>query len=187
MVSVIMTFRDTPSTTRVFPSIVIPVGVCGITNNISMQIEYVPSKGMRVAGVFGNGGADGFVETPLGLVRQANACFKKIYGDSHNTPVLHLKSFRVRNDNVRAYHDPVKEYDIQDLSRLPELLGYYANMGGADTVGSAVPVSCMVLNSDVCFYNICANRVNSPVGLDVSHGDEAFRKSMIARGFHLIP
>lgn len=60
-------------------------------------------------------------------------------------------------------------------------------VGGAASVGSVVPTSCMVLNSDVCFYNICANRVNPPVGVDVSHGDEKFRKSMIAHGFHLIP
>lgn len=51
MVAVIMTFRDTPSPTWVFSSVVIPVGVRGIANNISMQIEYNPSKGMRIAGV----------------------------------------------------------------------------------------------------------------------------------------
>lgn len=58
---------------------------------------------------------------------------------------------------------------------------------GHDPAGAEVPTSCTVLNGRAHFYNIYGNPVNTPDGVDAIHGEQAFRDSMIANGFKLIP
>lgn len=196
MADVIMTFRHSDDV-QVRPSkVLMRVGIVGAGNGMTMHIEYnTRARGMRVAQVFGNPVDTNYVKTPKGLVAQANALFKKIYGDSKDTPVLHIKSFRLYGDGTGAYHDPYRDYQIQDLTRISELFGYLLKNGippvgvthqDGTPVGGWFPAICMVLGSDVYFYNILYNPVNTPDGVDISHGDEQFRKSMIAHGFHLI-
>lgn len=196
MADVIMMFRYL-NDVQVYPSkVLMRVGIVGAGNDRTMHIEYnTLARGMRVAQIFGNPVDTNYVKTPKGLVAQANACFKKIYGDNKDTPVLHIKSFWLCDDGTGAFHDPYREYQIQDLTRISELFGYLLKNGipqvgtthrDGTPVGGRFPAICMVLGGDVYFYNILANPVNPPDDVDISHGDEKFRKSMIAHGFKLI-
>lgn len=168
------------------PHVVIPVSIETATGSVEMQIEYnAETQGMRVMGVQGMGSANvgGLVQTPLGLVKQANAYFKQIYGGTPSTPVLHVKSFRFYADRT-SYPSVVKDYEIQDLTRLQDIFDLL--VGNASS-GAEVPTSCTVLNGRVHFYNIYGNPVNPPAGVNAIHGEQAFRNSMIANGFKLIP
>lgn len=183
MADAIMTFWN-PTPSGVLPHVVIPVGIEDAVGSMKMQIEYnVETQGMRVMGVPGMGSAnvDGFVQTPLGLVKQVNAYFKQVCGGSSDSPVLHVKSFRLWNDRT-SYPNKVKDYEVQDLTRIQEL---FNNLLGGRS--SQFPISCTVLNDDVYFYNIHGNPANPIAGVDISHGENAFRGSMIANGFKLIP
>lgn len=195
MSDVIMTFKYL-NEVQVRPSkVLMRVGIVGAGNDMTMHLDYNAQKGIRIAEVFGNPVETNYVKTPKGLVAQANALFKKIYGDSKDTPVLHIKSFWLCDDGTGAFHDPYREYQIQDLTRISELFGYLLQYGvppvgtvhpDGTPVGGWFPTSCMELNSEVYFYNILTNQVNPPDGVDVHHGDSAFRKSMTANGFKLI-
>lgn len=168
------------------PHVVIPVSIETATGSVEMQIEYnAETQGMRVMGVLGMGSANvgGLVQTPLGLIKQANAYFKQIYGNTPSTPVLHVKSFRFYADRT-SYPSVVKDYEIQDLTRLQDIFDLL--VGNASS-GAEVPTSCTVLNGRVHFYNIYGNPVNPPAGVNAIHGEQAFRNSMIANGFKLIP
>lgn len=192
MADAIMTFWNSiPS--GVLSHIVIPVGIEDSAGSMKMQIEYnAETQGMHVMGVPGMGSANvgGFVQTPLGLVKQVNAYFKKVSGNSPDTPVLHVKSFRLYNDRT-SYPNKVKDYEVQDLTRIQELFktltGKNASAVSNTPSGGQFPISCTVLNNDVYFYNIHGNPMNPIADVDVSHGENAFRGSMIANGFKLIP
>ena len=195
MADVIMTFRYL-NEVQVQPSkVLMRVGIVGAGNDMTMHLDYNPRKGIRVAEVFGNPVETNYVKTAKGLVEQANARFKQIYGANHDTPVLHIKSFRLSDEDTGAYHDYYREYAIQDLTRISELFGYLLQYGippvgtvhpDGTPVGGWFPTSFMELNGDECFSNILNNPVNPIDGVDVSHGDSAFRKSMTANGFKLI-
>ena len=195
MADVIMTFRYL-NEVQVWPSkVLMRVGIIGVGNNMTMHIDYNTRKGIRIAEVFGNPVETNYVKTAKGLVEQANARFKQIYSDNRETPVLHIKSFRLSDEGTGAYHDPYKEYEIQDLTRISELFGYLLQYGippvgmvhpDGTPVGGWFPTGCMEFNSDICFSNIFTNQVNPPDGVDVYHGDSAFRKSMTAHGFKFI-
>ena len=192
MADAIMTFYRS-SAVGIPPHVVIYVGIEGATiDNITMAIEYdMDTGGMCVQGIPGNKGSNAFnpVKTPLGLVKQVNAYFKQIYNNSPDTPVLHVKSFRFYA-NRTSYPHNVKDYEIQDLTRIQDIFDLLVSNGqtaGHAPAGISVPTSCTVLNSNVYFYNVCGNPVNSPSGVDVSHGEQAFRNSMIANVFKLIP
>lgn len=183
MADAIMTFWNSIPC-GVLPHIVIPVGIEDSAGCMKMQIEYnAETQGMHVMGVPGMGSANvgGLVQTPLGLVKQVNSYFKQVYGNSPDTPVLHVKSFRLYNDRT-SYPNKVKDYEVQDLTRIQEL---FNNLLGGRS--SQFPISCTVLNDDVYFYNIHGNPMNPIADVDVSHGENAFRGSMIANGFKLIP
>ena len=186
MADAIMTFWN-PRSVGVLPHVVILVGIETATGSVEMQIEYdAETQGMRVMGVTGMGSANvgGLVQTPLGLVKQANSYFKQVYGGGPNTPVLHVKSFRLFNDRT-SYPDKVKDYEVQDLTRIQELFNTLT--GKNASAGGQFPISCTVLNDDVYFYNIYSNPVSPIAGVNISHGENAFRSSMIANGFNLIP
>ena len=191
MADVIMTFWKSRPIGEL-PHVVIPVSIETATGSVEMQIEYnAETQGMRVMGVQGMGSANvgGLVQTPLGLVKQANAYFKQIYGDTPDTPVLHIKSFRFYADRT-SYPFNVRDYEVQDLTRLQDIFDLIVSNGqivGNFSAGNQVPTSCTVLNGRVHFYNIYGNPVNPPAGVDAIHGEQAFRDSMIANGFKLIP
>lgn len=193
MADVIMTFWDTQQATGILPHVIIPVRVeAGTLGEIKMSIEYdTDTRGMAIHRIGGKSVTNNLVETPLGLVKQANASFKKVYGSGPNTPVLHLKSFRMYSDqNLYPYR--VREYEIQDLTRIQDLFDYVISMGqqtiiGNASAGKSVPTNCAVAGNNVRFYNIYNNPVNPISGVYGHHGDTAFRKSMIANGFKLIP
>lgn len=185
MADVIMTFYRS-SAVGIPPHVVIYVGIEGATvDNITMAIEYdMNTGGMCVQGIPGNySSAGGLVKTPIGLVKQANAYFKKIYNNSPDTPVLHIKSFQFYADRTSYQHN-VRDYKIQDLTRVQDIFDLIASNAPA---GIQVPTSCTVLNGRVHFYNIYGNPVNPPAGVNAIHGEQAFRNSMIANGFKLIP
>lgn len=186
MTDAIMTFWKSRSIGEL-PHVVIPVSIETATGSVEMQIEYnAETQGMRVMGVCGMGSANvgGLVQTPLGLVKQVNAYFKQVYGGSPNTPVLHVKSFRLYNDRT-SYPDKVKDYEVQDLTRIVNLFNTLT--GKSTPSGGQFPISCTVLNDDVYFYDIHGNPVSPIAGVNISHGENAFRGSMIANGFNLIP
>lgn len=186
MADAIMTFWNS-SAVGIPPHVVIYVGIEGATvDNITMAIEYdMDTGGMCVQGIPGNKGSNAFnpVKTPLGLVKQVNAYFKQIYRNSPDTPVLHVKSFRFYADRTSYPHN-VRDYEIQDLTRIQDIFDLIA---GNSSSGIQVPTSCTVLNGHVHFYNIYGNPVNPPAGVGAIHGEQAFRNSMIANGFKLIP
>lgn len=186
MADAIMTFWN-PRSAGVLPHVVIPVGIETATGSMKMQIEYnAETQGMRVMGVPGMGSANvgGLVQTPLGLVKQVNAYFKQVYGGSTNTPVLHVKSFRLYNDRT-SYPNKVKDYEVQDLTRIVDL---FNTMTGKNvSAGGQFPISCTVLNDDVYFYDIYGHPMSPIAGVNISHGENAFRGSMLANGFRLIP
>lgn len=184
MADAIMTFWN-PSATGMLPSKVIHVGIETTTGSVEMQIEYdTRTQGMGVLGIPSSGitNAGGLVKTPLGLVKQVNACLKKAYGDSPDTPVLHVKSFRLYNDRT-CYPNKVKDYEIQDLTGIQEL---FRALTSEPTSGSQFPAFCTVVNDNAHFYNVYGKEVNPLAGVNISHGDNAFCGSMIANGFHLI-
>lgn len=185
MADAIMTFYRS-SAVGIPPHVVIPVGIEGATlDNIEMQIDYdTNTGGMCVLGIPGKGyfNARGLVKTPTGLVKQANACFKQIYGNTPDTPVLHVKSFRFYADRTSYPHN-VRDYEVQDLTRVQDIFDLIVSNAPA---GIQVPTSCTVLNGRVHFYNIYGNPVNPPAGVNAIHGEKAFRNSMIANGFKLI-
>ena len=186
MADAIMTFWKSRSIGEL-PHVVIPVDIETATGSVEMQIEYnAETRGMRVMGVQGMGSANvgGLVQTPLGLVKQVNAYFKQVYGGSTNTPVLHVKSFRLYSDRT-SYPDKVKDYEVQDLTRIQELFNTLT--GKNASAGGQFPISCTVLNDDVYFYNIYGNPVSPIAGVNISNGENAFCGSMIANGFNLIP
>lgn len=190
MADAIMTFYRS-SAVGIPPHVVIYVGIEGATiDNITMAIEYdMDTGGMCVQGIPGNySSAGGLVKTPLGLVKQANTYFKHIYNNSPDTPVLHVKSFRFYADRTSYPHN-VRDYEIQDLTRLQDIFDLIVSNGqtpGHASAGIQVPTSCTVLNGHVHFYNICGNPANPPAGVVAIHGEQAFRNSMIANGFKLI-
>lgn len=168
------------------PHVVIPVGIETATGSVEMQIEYnAEMQGMRVMGVQGMGSANvgGLVQTPLGLVKQVNAYFKQVYGGSPNTPVLHVKSFRLYNDRT-CYPNKVKDYEVQDLTRIVDLFNTLT--GKNASAGGQFPISCTVVNDDVYFYDFRGHPMSPIAGVNVSHGENAFCGSMIANGFKLI-
>ena len=191
MADVIMTFWR-PYPIGEVPDVVIHVGIEGATiDNMIMQIEYdMNTRGMHILGIRGKMPClGGLVKTPIGLVKQANTYFKQIYNNSPDTPVLHVKSFRFYADRT-SYPNNVKDYEIQDLTRIQDIFDLIVGNGQTDghaPVGIQVPTSCTVLDGHAHFYNIYGNPVNPPAGVNVSHGEQAFRKSMIANGFKLIP
>lgn len=167
------------------PHVVILVGIETATGSVEMQIEYnAETQGMRVMGVQGMGSANvgGLVQTPLGLVKQVNAYFKQVYGGSPNTPVLHVKSFRLYNDRT-CYPNKVKDYEIQDLTGIQ---GLFKALTSGSPSGSQFPAFCTVVNDNAHFYNVYGKEVNPLAGVNVSHGENAFCGSMIANGFKLI-
>lgn len=185
MADAIMTFWNS-SAVGIPPHVVIYVGIEGATvDNITMAIEYdMDTGGMCVLGIPGNYSSTfSPVKTPLGLVKQANVYFKQIYRNSPDTPVLHVKSFRFYADRTSYPHN-VRDYEIQDLTRIQDIFDLIA---GNSSSGIQVPTSCTVLNGHVHFYNIYGNPVNPPAGVGAIHGEQAFRNSMIANGFKLIP
>lgn len=188
MADAIMTFGN-PFPVGQAPNVVIHVGIdgatVGATDKIIMPIEYnTETRGMHVLGIRKKMPCTGgLVKTPVGLVKQANAYFKQIYGNTPSTPVLHVKSFRFYADRT-SYPSVVKDYEIQDLTRLQDIFDLL--VGNASS-GAEVPTSCTVLNGRVHFYNIYGNPVNPPAGVNAIHGEQAFRNSMIANGFKLIP
>lgn len=186
MADAIMTFWNS-SAVGIPPHVVIYVGIEGATvDNITMAIEYdMDTGGMCVQGIPGNKGSNAFnpVKTPLGLVKQVNAYFKQIYRNSPDIPVLHVKSFQFYADRTSYLHN-VRDYKVQDLTRIQDIFDLL--VGNASS-GAEVPTSCTVLNGHVHFYNIYGNPVNPPAGVGAIHGEQAFRNSMIANGFKLIP
>ena len=194
MTDAIMTFGN-PFPVGQAPNVVIHVGIegatVGATDKIIMPIDYnTETRGMHVLGIRKKMPCTGgFVKTPVGLVKQANAYFKQIYGDTPDTPVLHIKSFRFYADRT-SYPFNVRDYEVQDLTRLQDIFDLIVSNGqivGNFSAGNQVPTSCTVLRSHVYFYNVYGYPANSPAGVDVSHGEQAFRDSMIANGFKLIP
>lgn len=184
MADAIMTFWN-PSATGMLPSKVIHVGIETTTGSVEMQIEYdTRTQGMGVLGIpsLGITNAGGLVKTPLGLVKQVNACLKKAYGNSPNTPVLHVKSFRLYNDRT-CYPNKVKDYEIQDLTGIQ---GLFKALTSGSPSGSQFPAFCTVVNDNAHFYNVYGKEVNPLAGVNVSHGENAFCGSMIANGFKLI-
>lgn len=185
MTDAIMTFWN-PRSVGILPHVVIPVGIETATGSVEMQIEYnAETQGMRVMGVPGMGSANvgGLVQTPLGLVKQVNAYFKQVYGDSPDTPVLHVKSFRLYSDRT-CYPNKVKDYEIQDLTGIQ---GLFRALTSEPPSGSQFPAFCTVVNDNAHFYNVYGKEVNPLAGVDISHGENAFSGSMIANGFNLIP
>lgn len=189
MADAIMTFWN-PFPVGQAPNVVIHVGIegatVGATDKIIMPIDYnTETRGMHILGIRKKMPClGGLVKTPIGLVKQANAYFKQIYGNTPDTPVLHVKSFRLYADRT-LYPSVVKDYEIQDLTRMQDIFDMIV---GNSSTGAEVPTSCTVLNNnDLYFYNIYGNPVNSPAGVNVSQGEQAFRNSMIANGFKLIP
>lgn len=192
MTDVIMTFWKAQQAVGILPNVVIYVAVeAGTIGEIKMGIEYdTKTRGMAIQSIGGNSVTNNIVKTPLALVKQANASFKQVYRNSPNIPVLHLKSFRMYSDqNLYPYR--VREYEIQDLTRIQDLFDYVTSMSmGAvcnASAGKSVPTNCAVAGNQVRFYNIYNNPVNPLSGVYNHHGDAAFRKSMIANGFKLIP
>lgn len=188
MADAIMTFWN-PFPVGMVSNVVIQVGIevatVGTTDKITMPIDYnTETRGMHVLGIRRKMPCTGgLVKTPTGLVKQANAYFKQIYGNTPDTPVLHVKSFRFYADRT-LYPSVVKDYEIQDLTRIQDIFDLL--VGNASS-GEEVPTSCTVLNGHVHFYNIYGNPVNPPAGVNAIHGEQAFRNSMIANGFKLIP
>lgn len=192
MADVIMTFWNTQQATGILPHVIIPVRVEGSIGKIDMLIEYdTKTRGMAIQRIGGKNVANNLVKTPLGLVKQANASFKQVYGSGPDTPVLHLKSFRMYSDqNLLPYR--VREYEVQDLTRIQDLFDYVTSVCHQTIIGNAaagksVPTNCAVAGNNVRFYNIFNNPVNPLSGMWNHHGDTAFRKSMINNGFTLIP
>lgn len=194
MADAIMTFWN-PYPVGQAPIVVIYVGIegatVGDTDKISLPIAYnTDTRGMYVLGIRKKMPCTGgLVKTPIGLVKQANDYFKQIYGNTPNTPVLHVKSFRFYADRTSYPHN-VKDYEIQDLTRIQDIFDSIVSNGqiaGHAPAGIQVPISCTVLNGRVHFYNIYGNPVNPPAGVNSIHGEQAFRNSMIANGFKLIP
>lgn len=188
MADAIMTFWN-PYPVGQAPNVVINVGIeganVGTTDKIIMPIDYnIETRGMHILGIRRKMPCTGgFVKTPIGLVKQANAYFKQIYGNTPDTPVLHVKSFRLYADRTLC-PSVVKDYEIQDLTRIQDIFDLVV---GNSSSGAEVPTSCTVLNGRVHFYNIYGNPVNPPAGVNAIHGEQAFRNSMIANGFKLIP
>lgn len=186
MTDAIMTFWESRPIGEL-PHVVIPVGIETATGSMEMQIEYnAETQGMRVMGVCGMGSANvgGLVQTPLGLVKQVNAYFKQVYGGGPNTPVLHVKSFRLFNDRT-SYPRKIKDYEVQDLTRIVDLFNTLT--GKSTPSGGQFPINCTVWNDDVYFYDIHGNPMSPIAGVNISNGENAFRGSMIANGFKLIP
>lgn len=194
MADAIMTFWN-PYPVGEAPNVVIHVGIegatVGDTDKIILPIDYnTETRGMHVLGIRKKMPCTGgLVKTPTGLVKQANAYFKQIYGNTPDTPVLHVKSFRFYADRT-SYPFNVRDYEVQDLTRIQDIFDLIVSNGqivGNYSAGNQVPTSCTVLNGRVHFYNIYGNPVNPPAGVNAIHGEKAFRNSMIADGFKLIP
>ena len=191
MVDAIMTFWNTKPI-GVLPSVIIPVGVEWSSGSLEMQVEYNSKTSLvRIAGI-SNMGPVNFtkpVKTTISFVKQANAVLKQFCSASSSPviPVLHLKSFKLWHDY--APYDNVKTYKVQDLTRIYEFFVktvVYRCALGDTSAGSDFPISCAVEGNDVHFFNIYASTVPPIDGVDISHGDAAFRKSMIAYGFHMV-
>lgn len=183
MADVIMTFRYL-NEVQVRPSkVLMRVGIIGAGNNMTMHIDYNPQKGIRIAEVFGNPVETNYVKTAKGLVKQVNAYFKQVCGDSPDTPVLHVKSFGLYNDRT-SYPRKIKDYEVQDLTRIVDLFNTLT--GKNASAGGQFPISCTVVNDDVYFYDFRGHPMNPLAGVDVSHGENAFCGSMIANGFKLV-
>lgn len=192
MADVIMTFWDTQQATGILPHVIIPVRVEGNIGKIDMKIEYdTDTRGMAIHRIGGKIVTNNLVKTPLGLVKQANASFKKVYGSGPDTPVLHLKSFRMYSDQD-SFPYRVRSYEVQDITRIQDLFDFVTSVCHQTIIGNAaagksVPSNCSVAGNNVCFYNIFNNQVNPLSGVWNHNGDTAFRRSMINNGFTLIP
>lgn len=178
MVDAIIDFTRHSSSILIQQSgIVLPVLVKWANGSVDMVIESNGS-GLRVSSIARRPVNCSFVKTPLGLVKQANALFKQFYGDTPDAPVLHVKSYGLRGANEHG-----REYRIQDLTRIYELLKDLSHL-----MGGEFPVKCIVYYQpkEVCFLNIHFQEVDPPAGIDTSGDIKDFRESMVDNGFKFI-